>query len=265
MMIGALLLLYGVITTAPVLPVFKLPATATAYTETALDKKKLFKVIKVVDGDTVEASIRGKTEPIRLLGIDTPETVDPRRPVQCFGKAASDKMKSLVSEQFVKLVDDRTQGNRDKYKRLLRYVYLQNGTFVNAEMIKQGYAFSYRQYPTKYLEQFNKLERQTREQGIGLWSACPINTTNTTKKVTTAPIQTVVTVPPAQNTQQNIQEAQKAPVQSGSSDTGGDKDCKDFATHSEAQAYFTSKGGSPTNNVDRLDRDNDGIACEALP
>src|SRR5918999_503021 len=116
MMIGALLLLYGVITTAPVLPVFKLPATATAYTETALDKKKLFKVIKVVDGDTVEASIRGKTEPIRLLGIDTPETVDPRRPVQCFGKAASDKMKSLVSEQFVKLVDDRTQGNKINIK-----------------------------------------------------------------------------------------------------------------------------------------------------
>jgi len=147
--------------------------TATPYIETELDKQKLFKVTRIVDGDTIKVNIRGKIESIRLLAIDTPETVDPRKPVQCFGKEASNKMKSFVSGKYVKLVDDKTQGNRDKYSRLLRYVYLDNGTFVNAEMVKQGYAFSYKQYPTKYLNDFNNLEKQAREKNLGLWSSCP--------------------------------------------------------------------------------------------
>src|ERR687896_1511063 len=226
-------------TSAPIILPTRKP-TPTPYIESDLDKQKMFLVTEVIDGDTIRVNVRGKSESVRMLAIDTPETKDPRKPVQCFGNEATKKMQAFVSGKYVKLVDDKSQGNRDKYQRLLRYVY-DGKTFINREMVAQGFAFSYKQYPTKYLNEFNKLERQTREQGIGLWSACPINTTNTTKKVTTAPIQTVVTVPPAQNTQQNIQEAQKAPVQSGSSDTGGDKDCKDFATHSEAQAYFTSK------------------------
>lgn len=96
------------------------------------ENKPVFKVLSVVDGDTIKVDVRGKKETIRLLGIDTPETVDPRKPVQCFGKAASDKMKSFVSGKSVILVDDATQGNRDKYNRLLRYVYLpdEKRTFV---------------------------------------------------------------------------------------------------------------------------------------
>ena len=81
-------------------------------------------------------------------------------------------MSSFVADRFVKVVDDRSQGNRDKYSRLLRYIYLQDGTFVNAEMVKQGYAFSYKKYPTKFLEQFNKYEREAREKSLGLWKAC---------------------------------------------------------------------------------------------
>lgn len=142
------------------------------YIETELDKKKFFKVINVVDGDTIKTSIRGNVETIRLLAIDTPETVDPRKPVQCFGKEASNKMKDFVSGKYVKLIDDRSQGNRDKYGRLLRYVYLEDGTFINAEMVKQGYAFSYKQYPTRYLEQFNKYEKEAREKNLGLWNSC---------------------------------------------------------------------------------------------
>lgn len=148
-----------------------------AYTETVLDKQKIFKVGKVVDGDTIKVNIRGKTETVRLLGIDTPETVDPRKEVQCFGKAASSKMKSFVSGKYVKLIDDSTQGNRDRYGRLLRYVYLPDSkaTFVNGEMVKQGYAFSFKKYPTKMLRRFNEFEKYARENNLGLWGACPIN------------------------------------------------------------------------------------------
>jgi len=217
---------------------------AFAYQETAMDKQKLFKVVKVTDGDTITVNVRGKNESVRLLGIDTPETVDPRKPVQCFGKAASDKMKSFVSGKYVKLVDDKTQGNRDKYKRLLRFVYLPDSkaTFINGEMVKQGFAFSYKQYPTKFLDKFNAFEKYARENNLGLWGSCPLDTPKPT-------IKPIIINPP---------------VQSGTSYGGGDKDCTDFATHADAQAFFISQGG-PGSDPHRLDADHDGLACESLP
>ena len=145
--------------------------TPTPYIETGMDKKKMFKVLRIIDGDTIEVAIRGKTEKLRLLSIDTPESVDPRTPVQCFAKEATSKLGGFISNKFVKLVDDKQQGNRDKYLRLLRYVYV-GDLFVNKEMVRLGYAFSYKQYPTKYLEEFNKLEKQAREKGLGLWNVC---------------------------------------------------------------------------------------------
>jgi endonuclease YncB( thermonuclease family) len=165
----------NVVQQPPVLPTkvpTRLPtAKPTPYVETALDKKKLFKVVSVIDGDTFDINLRGKIERVRLLAIDTPETKDPRKPVQCFGIEATNKLKSLIGNKFVKLVDDRTQGNRDKYKRLLRYAY-DRKVFINAEMVKQGFALSYKEYPTKFLAAFNKYEQQAREKGLGLWSKC---------------------------------------------------------------------------------------------
>lgn len=165
-----------VYTAVPVKTIYR-PSTPTAtpiptkYVETDLDKKKLFRVVSVIDGDTMDIAIRERVERVRLLGIDTPETKDPRKPVQCFGVEATNKLMSLVTGKYVKLVDDRTQGNRDKYGRLLRYVY-DGKVFINAEMVKQGYAFSYKEYPTKYLTDFNTLERQAREKNVGLWNKC---------------------------------------------------------------------------------------------
>lgn len=224
-------------------PIPTKPVTNTPYVETTKDKKNLFKVKSVSDGDTIKVVINGKVETVRLLGIDTPETVDPRKPVQCFGKAASDKLKSVLSGKFVKLVEDSTQGNRDKYKRLLRYVYLENGTFINAEMVKQGYAFSYKEYPTKMLTKFNAYEKTAREKSLGLWGACPVNDSRS-----------------ASSTSKPIQQVQK----SVPAYTGGDKDCGDFATYAEAQAFFVSQGG-PGSDPHRLDADKDGSACETLP
>lgn len=158
-------------------PIYPNHQIASAYTETNLDKQKIFKVEKVVDGDTIKVNIRGNIETVRLLGIDTPEIVDHQKSVQCFAKTASDKMKKFILGKYVKLIDDSTQGNRDRYGRLLRYVYLldNKATFVNGEMIKQGYAFSYKKYPTKMLVKFNKLEKYARSRSLGLWSSCPTN------------------------------------------------------------------------------------------
>ena len=126
---------------------------------------------EVIDGDTIRVNVRGKSESVRLLAIDTPETKDPRKPVQCFGNEATKKMQAFVSGKYVRLVDDKSQGNRDKYQRLLRYVY-EGKTFINREMVAQGFAFSYKQYPTKYLSEFNKLEQLAKEKNLGLWNKC---------------------------------------------------------------------------------------------
>lgn len=128
----------------------------------------LIKVTRVIDGDTIE--IEGGKR-VRYIGIDTPETVDPRKPVQCFGVEASRKNKELVEGQRVRLEKDIT--DRDKYNRLLRYVRV-GDTFVNLELVKQGFAQSYSYPPdVKYQDRFIQAQREAREAKSGLWSACP--------------------------------------------------------------------------------------------
>lgn len=132
---------------------------------------ELVKVSRVIDGDTIE--IEGG-ERVRYIGMDTPETVDPRKPVQCFGVEASKKNKELVEGKMVRLEKDIT--NRDKYNRLLRYVWL-GDTLVNLELVKQGFAHSYSYPPdVKYQEQIVAAEKQAREAKLGLWNACPATT-----------------------------------------------------------------------------------------
>ena len=129
------------------------------------------RVISVIDGDTVDVSISGKVEHVRLIGINTPETKDPRRPVQCFGWEASRKAEELLSGKAVTLETDPTQGDRDKYGRLLRYIWLPEGQLFNLVMIQDGYAFEYTyDMPYKYQEQFDQAEREAREGQKGLWA-----------------------------------------------------------------------------------------------
>jgi len=126
------------------------------------------KVIRVIDGDTIE--IEGG-ERIRYIGIDTPETVDPRKPVQCFGVEASNKNKELVEGKMARLEKDIT--DRDAYNRLLRYVWV-GDTFVNLELVKRGFAYSYSYPPDiKYQDQFVKAQQEAREAKRGLWNSCP--------------------------------------------------------------------------------------------
>ncbi|MCX6766852.1 MAG: thermonuclease family protein [Candidatus Moranbacteria bacterium] len=136
------------------------------------DESGLYKVQRVIDGDTISVSINGKNETLRLIGMDTPETVDPRKPVQCFGREASTKAKEILTGKMVRLESDSTQSNRDKYQRLLRYVFLEDGTFFNKLMIGDGYAheYTYQSNPYKYQAEFIKAEKQARENNRGLWS-----------------------------------------------------------------------------------------------
>lgn len=129
--------------------------------------RDLFQVTEVVDGDTIKVSTIGT---LRLIGIDTPETRDPRKPVQCFGKEASNKAKELLSGKKVYLEYD-PANKIDKYGRTLAYVYREDGLFYNAEMIKQGFAHSYVQFPHPRLDEFNAYQSEARDNNRGFWSS----------------------------------------------------------------------------------------------
>ena len=135
-----------------------------------------YEVTKVVDGDTLTLSMNGVNEKIRLIGINTPETVDPRRPVQCFGKEASSRMKELASGKIVRLEYDETQNTRDTYNRILAYVYLEDGQMLNRKMVAEGYAYEYTYLiPYKYQKEFRELQNLARTSGRGLWSPTACN------------------------------------------------------------------------------------------
>jgi micrococcal nuclease len=144
-----------------------------------------YRVTKAIDGDTIEVSINGKTETVRFIGVDTPETHDPRKPVQCFGEVAAAHTKKLVEGASVRLEADPTNSDRDKYKRLLRYVYLPDGTLLNAELIQDGYGFAYVIFPFTKLDEFRTLETSAREANRGLWAGCDINSGSDIKQTTT--------------------------------------------------------------------------------
>ncbi len=131
----------------------------------------MYPVIQAEDGDTLTIAMDGKEERVRLIGVDTPETKDPRKPVQCFGRAASEFTKSLVANKHVRLESDPENTNRDRYNRLLRYVYVDD-TLLNAELIKQGYGFAYTSFPFTKKDEFKAYEKRAREQNLGLWGSC---------------------------------------------------------------------------------------------
>jgi len=129
------------------------------------------RVVEVVDGDTIKVSISGSVEPVRLIGVDTPETVDPRRTVEQFGKSASEFTRRLSLDRRVRLEENPQGTTRDSYGRLLRYVFLEDGTQLNAEIIRQGYGHAYNRFPHPAMDEFRALEREAREAGRGLWKA----------------------------------------------------------------------------------------------
>jgi len=132
-------------------------------------------VVDVIDGDTIDVILDGETDKmrIRFLGINTPETVDPRKPVQCFGKEASARMHALLDGgKRVRLDEDPQADNIDMYGRLLRNVIAEDGTDINASMVADGYAYSYLFFPLTPARkaELKKLENDARLSQRGLWS-----------------------------------------------------------------------------------------------
>ncbi len=124
-------------------------------------------VERVADGDTLFIRYRGERYAVRLIGVDTPETSHPLKPVQYFADEATQFTKTLAEGKAVRLEFDWQR--LDKYDRLLAYVYLPDGRMLNAEIIKQGFGFAYLKYPFKRLDLFKQLESQARTEGKGLW------------------------------------------------------------------------------------------------
>jgi micrococcal nuclease len=127
-------------------------------------------VTRAVDGDTIEARIDGRVEDVRYIGVDTPETVKPGTPVQCFGHRASDFDRRLVEHRRVRLVFGVER--RDVYGRLLAYVYIGH-RFVNEELVRRGLARTLEIPPnTLHNALFRRLELGAARAGRGLWGAC---------------------------------------------------------------------------------------------
>lgn len=145
-----------------------------------------YKIVDVIDGDTLDIErLDGekvfnidKIVRVRLIGINTPETVDKRKPVECFGKEASNFLKDLADGKVAAIETDDSQGLLDKYGRLLAYVYVKdsgfknnNISFSNEEMIKGGYAYEYTyNVPYRYQDEFKYMEKMARQKYEGLWS-----------------------------------------------------------------------------------------------
>lgn len=131
------------------------------------------RVTRVVDGDTIKVRIAGRRDTVRYIGMDTPESVRPGSPVQCFAEAADRRNRALVAGREVTLVTDAEP--RDRYGRLLAYVYrAPDGLFVNAELVRGGFARILTIPPNvAHARELRRLQRIARDTGVGLWGSCP--------------------------------------------------------------------------------------------
>ncbi len=199
--------------------------------------REVVTVSKVVDGDTIEITGGRK---LRYIGIDTPETVDPRRPLQCFGKEASNRNKELVLGKQVELEKDVSE--TDKFGRLLRYVYV-GERMINEQLVQEGYAHA-SSYPPDimYQERLTAVQAKARVENKGLWASC--QGTSVPPKVPQVPGNASTIITPAQ----------------GSSGFACDcsKSCSQITSCDEAY-YQLSTCGCKTR-----DSDGDGVPCESL-
>ena len=214
--------------------------------------KKFYDVLDVVDGDTIKISEIGT---LRLIGLDTPETKDPRKVVQCFGVEASNRAKELLSGKKVSLEYD-PANKTDKYKRTLAYIYLENGYFYNLEMVKDGFAHSYKSFPHPKLEEFNQAEESAKNQGKGFWSneTCSGNTTQAGNPKNPVAKTPAVQVAKPVETPKPVEQIQTAKPAVGGFIAGS---CKSL----NAQGLGNFRVGDPNYSSTR-DRNGDGVACE---
>jgi endonuclease YncB( thermonuclease family) len=136
------------------------------------------KVTKVTDGDTISVEVYGQVRPVRLIGVDTPETVAPDQPLGCYGRKASDYTERELTDRVVRLEIPRIGDSEDAYGRTLAYVYLdtdEDGEYehlFNEDLIELGLART-TTFSHAYRREFERLREEAEGRGVGLWSACP--------------------------------------------------------------------------------------------
>jgi micrococcal nuclease len=140
-----------------------------------VDQEVAYPVARIVDGDTFKVRVEEKEVTVRMLGINTPETVDPRKQAECYGKESSNKLKSLLEGRKVTLKLNPRREATDKFGRYLVYVYRDDGLFINESLIRGGFAREYT-YDSAYTEQMNfrTIENVAQQANAGLWGACKI-------------------------------------------------------------------------------------------
>lgn len=136
----------------------------------------LYQVVNVFDGDTLVVSVARNEVTVRLIGIDTPEVVDPRKPVQCYGPEASAKAKELLEGKQIYIEKEASKGNYDIYGRVLAYVRMPDRSLYNERMIKEGYAreYTFNKENYKYQKEFKTAQTKAKKEKRGLWGQCPI-------------------------------------------------------------------------------------------
>ena len=221
-------------------------------------------LVHVIDGDTIDIFVDGRTERVRLIGMDSPETNGP--PI-CYGQEASLHAQTLLGQPGSKLWLEKDLSETDSFGRLLRYIWLDPpGTrMFNEEMVADGYARASTFPPdVKYVDLFLAAERTARAGQRGLWGACEYF--GAPAATPTLPTQSTSLLTPTALTSTSVSAISTPAILSDLpyDPNGSDRDCSDFDTHDEAQRFFLAAGG-PNSDPHRLDADHDGIACESLP
>lgn len=132
----------------------------------------LYPIAYFIDGDTIAVNMNGHVETVRFIGVDTPETHKPNTPVQCYGPDAAAYTKATIGSGKVRLQADPLDTNRDRYGRLLRYIYLPNGTLLDEQLIQKGYGFAYLGFPFEKSAQFAADQAAAQTAHLGLWGTC---------------------------------------------------------------------------------------------
>lgn len=227
------------------------PINDTVPPEAPSTNSEIYKVQSVVDGDTIKIPMGTTVETVRLIGIDTPETVHPSKPVECFGREASNKTKEILTGKQVTIEKDTSQDERDKYGRLLAYIFLEDGTNVNKLLIAEGYAYEYTyNLPYKYQSEFKQAETDARTNKRGLWAdgVCEA------KETTITPAPAIKTAPKVQQSNCDLNYSGVCvPIAS-------DVDCAGGSGN--GPAYVSGPVYVIGSDVYGLDRDGDGVACE---
>ncbi len=215
----------------------------TGSSDTQASDDTLYRVIRVVDGDTVKVDINGG-ESVRVIGIDTPETVDPDEPIECGGPEASAAAERLLDGQEVALEFDESQGRRDRYGRMLAYIEIPGSGDFGETMIRQGHAKEYT-YASAYERQaaYRAAEDQAEQSGQGLWDSCT-QQPEQAPTTSSAPSPSTTEAPPAPQAPEPAPSAPPAPEPKGSAPGPG------WTNDALTPGYTGCRQGYPGGKID---------------